>query len=358
MALHFHPLTILSIEPQTANAVCITFHVPDDLKDIFAFKHGQNLTLKSTINGESVRRSYSICTSPFDNALRIGVKKIEGGIFSTFLNKHVKVGDVLEVMPPSGTFYTELDPGNKKLYMAFAAGSGITPILSIAKTILYCEPGSSVILVYGNRDQHSIMFSNELENLKNQFINRLAIHHVFSRQKSESGINYGRIDEKKCRELAALIKYNYVDDFFLCGPEEMTFTIKKYLQTTGVHKAKIHFELFHTTVKSFVKSIIQNIDKPQDDVADIQVKVDGRLLNFSLGFNHNSILDAALAEGADLPFACKGGVCCTCKAKLLKGEIAMDVNYGLEDEEVQQGFILTCQSHPRSKEVMVDFDVK
>lgn len=357
MALHFHPLVIKSIQPQTADAVCITFEVPAELKDTFAFKHGQTLTLRTFINGENMRRNYSICSSPFDNELRVGVKRMEGGVFSNFLNNDLKTGDTIEVMPPTGNFYTELDIANQKTYMAFAAGSGITPILSIAKTILYTEQQSTVIIVFGNRNQHSVMFKDELENLKNRFMCRLVVHYIFSRQKSENSINFGRIDEKKCIELSRLINYNKVDDFFLCGPEEMIFTVRRFLLKRDIHKSKIHFELFNSTVKphSVSTSIIK---KSSDENAEVQIKVDGRLLHFSLGFHNNSILDAALAEGADLPFACKGGVCCTCKAKLVSGEVEMDVNYGLEDEEVKQGFILTCQSHPRSKEVVVNFDVK
>jgi ring-1,2-phenylacetyl-CoA epoxidase subunit PaaE len=264
---------------------------------------------------------------------------------------------VLEVLPPTGTFFTEVNISNKKKYVLFAAGSGITPVISIIKTILRTEPESTVTLVYGNRNVSSIIFKEDLEALKDKHLQRFRIYHILSRERTEATINYGRIDAEKCARLARLIDLATVDEFFICGPEKMIFTIQEFLETYGIGKKKIHFELFTTPTRKNIK--IYTAKNPQEDEgSEITVKMDGRSFTFMLDYNSNNILDASLAQGADLPFACKGGVCCTCKAKLVEGEVEMEVNYGLEQEEVKAGFILTCQSHPRSKKVIVDYDSK
>jgi ring-1,2-phenylacetyl-CoA epoxidase subunit PaaE len=358
VALHFHPLAIKNMQKETTDSVSITFDIPEKLKKEFTFKQGQNITLKKIIDGEEVRRSYSICSSPLDNELRVGIKEAVNGLFSTYANTQLNVGDILDVMPPSGKFYTELNSSNKKSYVAFAAGSGITPILSIIKATLTIEPQSSFILVFANKNHVSIMFKDELEALKDKYINRLSLYFILTRERMETEIFYGRINEEKCTQLANLISYNSVDEFFICGPEEMTFCVKDFLEKRGVDKNQIHFELFTTPVKEHTALYHPSIIRENDNSSSITVKLDGRSFNFNLDYNSNNILDAALAEGADLPFSCKGGVCTTCKAKLIEGEIEMEVNYGLEPEEVDEGFILTCQSHPRSKNVIVDYDVK
>ncbi len=357
MALHFHKLTVKDIRKETSDCVSISFDIPKDLENDFLFKQGQNITIKLIIDGEEIRRSYSICSSPFDNELRVAVKKVYDGAFSSFANQKLKKGDVLEVLPPTGSFFTEVNISNKKGYVFFAAGSGITPVISIIKTILLIEPESSVTLVYGNRNVSSIIFKEELEGLKDKYLQRFSIYYVLSRERTEAEINYGRIDAEKCQQFSRLIDFASVDEFFICGPEKMLFNIKDFLETHGVNKNKIHFELFTTPARKNIK--INTALKTQDvEGSEITVKLDGRSFNFTLDYNSNNILDAALAQGADLPFACKGGVCCTCKAKLIEGEIEMEVNYGLEQDEVKAGFILTCQSHPRSKKVLIDFDVK
>ena len=357
MALHFHKLTVKDIRNETSDCVSISFDIPKDLENDFLFKQGQNITIKSIIDGEEIRRSYSICSSPLDNELRIAVKKVYDGAFSTFANQKLKKGDVLEVLPPTGSFFTEVNVSNKKDYVFFAAGSGITPVISIIKTILLAEPESTVTLVYGNRNVSSIIFKEELEGLKDKYLQRFRIYYVLSRERTEAEINYGRIDAEKCQQFSRLIAFAPVDEFFICGPEKMLFNIKDFWETHGVNKNKIHFELFTTPARKNIK--INTALKTQDvEGSEITVKLDGRSFNFTLDYNSNNILDAALAQGADLPFACKGGVCCTCKAKLIEGEIEMEVNYGLEQDEVKAGFILTCQSHPRSKKVLIDFDVK
>jgi len=357
--IHFHSLQIQKIQKETDDCVSITFRVPEELQDIFQFKQGQSLTIRTIKNSEELRRSYSICSSPFDNELKVAVKKVEGGIFSTYANEQLKTGDHIDVMPPVGKFYTELDPGQKKNYVSFAAGSGITPVLSIIKTTLLTESQSIFTLVFGNRSKASIIFKEDLEALKDKFINRFRIYHILSREKTDADINYGRIDKSKCELLfSKLIDIKKCDEFFLCGPEEMIFSIRDFLLENGVLKNKIHFELFTIPGQKQSVKIEKQEKKDEGPKATISVKLDGILFDFDLSYNGESILDAALNEGADLPFACKGGVCTTCRAKLVEGEVEMDVNWGLEQDEIDKGFILTCQSHPKTSRVVVDFDVK
>ncbi|HUS02293.1 MAG TPA: 1,2-phenylacetyl-CoA epoxidase subunit PaaE [Chitinophagaceae bacterium] len=358
MALHFHLLTIKDIKRETPDCVSISFDIPKELAKEFQFKQGQSLTLRKILEGEEIRRSYSICTSPLQNEVRVAVKKVQGGLFSTFANTELKTGDVIEVMPPSGNFYTELSSANKKNYIAFAAGSGITPVISIIKTTLLTEPNSTFTLIFGNKNHTSIIFKEELEDLKDKYIERFRLYHILSRERMEADINYGRINADKCDQLTRLINLNTVDEIFICGPEDMIFCVRDFLEQKGIDKTKIHFELFTTPKRKAAGYKPQAASETNKETSNITVKLDGRSFDFNLDYDSNNILDAALAQGADLPYACKGGVCTTCKAKLIEGQIEMEVNYGLEADEVAAGFILTCQSHPRSEKVMVDFDVK
>lgn len=359
MSLHFHPLIVKEVKRETPGCVSLSLHVPEDLKEIFIYRHGQYLTIRSHINNEEVRRSYSICSSPLDEELRIAVKKLDDGVFSTYAHHQLQQGDVIEAMPPMGKFFTELHDCNKKSYVAFAAGSGITPLLSIIKTTLLTEPGSEFTLIYGNRHRHTIIFKEELEALKNRFISRFRIIHVLSGEIMDTPINSGRIDEDKCRQLfKSIINIKSVDEFFICGPAAMIFAIKKVLEEKGVEKKKIHFELFTTANMAKPVSLPDKIKDSEGLRSNVTIKLDGAAFSFDLDYNSDSILNAALKQGADLPFACKGGVCSTCKAKLIEGKVEMDANYALEAEEVESGFILTCQSHPRSEKVIVDFDIK
>ncbi len=360
MSIHFHPLRIKEIRKETPECVSVLFDVPEELKNDFQFKQGQSLTMRTLINGEEVRRTYSICSSPLEKEWRVAIKKVEGGLFSAFANEQLRKGDTLEVMQPVGKFYTELNPAHHKHYVAFAAGSGITPVLSLIKTTLATEPHSSFTLVYGNRSRSSIIFFEELEGLKNKYIDRFNLIHVLSRERTDATVNFGRINVEKLNELDKLVNYSIIDEFFLCGPEQMIFNVKAFLEAKGIEQRKIHFELFTTPgqKKSEVRSRKSEVSD-SGPKSMITVKLDGRSFDFDLSLNSDtSILDAALQQGADLPFACKGGVCCTCKAKLLDGEVEMDVHWGLEQEEVEQGYILTCQSHPRTEKVVVDFDIK
>jgi ring-1,2-phenylacetyl-CoA epoxidase subunit PaaE len=359
MAVHFHTLKVKQVKKETDDCVSIAFDIPAALQKDFAFSHGQNITIRKNIDGEEIRRSYSICTAPFENELKVAVKKVDTGKFSSFANSALKAGDELEVLPPTGKFNTILQSGNRKEYLAFAAGSGITPVISIIKTTLQTEPHSNFTLILGNRSRASIIFFEELEGLKNKYLQRFNFINILSREKTDAPLNSGRIDTGKLTELTKLIKYNSIDEFFICGPEEMIFCVKDFLETQQIDKNKIHFELFTTPGQKQGVSRTPLAAGLQGATSKITVKLDGRSFDFDLAFSSNtSILDAALKEGADLPFACKGGVCCTCKAKLLEGEVEMDVNWGLEHEEVQQGFILTCQSHPKTEKLMVDFDIK
>lgn len=362
MSIHFHKLVIKEIRRETPECVSVLFEIPEEIKKDFVFKQGQSLTMRTFLKGAEVRRTYSICASPSDDEWRVAIKKQEGGLFSNFANEQLKKGDVLEVMPPVGKFYTELNSGNKKNYVAFAAGSGITPVISIIKTTLRTESKSQFTLVYGNRNKSSIIFKEELEGLKDKFIDRFRIMYILSRERTDAPVNNGRIDIKKLMELSRLINYEAADEFFICGPEEMIFCVKDFLESNKIDKKKIHFELFTTPGEEKKSKVIPpgagQKSKVEGSKSKISVKLDGITFDFDLGFNAESILDAALKQGADLPFSCKGGVCCTCKARLIEGKVDMEVHWGLEHEEMDQGYILTCQSHPKTERVIVDYDIK
>ena len=363
MASHFRKLQVADVRRETNDCVSVAFTVPEQFRDEFRFIQGQNITIRTRIGAEEIRRSYSICSSPFEGELRIAVKKVPGGLFSTHANDQLRAGDELDVLPPSGKFYTPLDPDRATHYLAFAAGSGITPIISLIKTTLATEPESHFTLVYGNRHRPSIIFREELEALKNRYMHRLSLHHILSREKMDIDLHRGRIDAVKCGELCGqLIDLQRVDEVFLCGPSDMIFSVKGWLEEQGIDVRKIHFELFNTQEARSGFSKVESdggvAAAASGKVSRVTVRLDGTSFEFDLPYDGDSVLDAALYQGADLPFACKGGVCCTCRAKLLEGKVEMDVNYALEEEEVKQGFILTCQSHPRTEKVVIDFDTK
>ncbi len=352
----FHQLRVAEIRRETDDCVSVALEVPAALAADYRFLPGQYLTLKQQIDGEEVRRTYSICSAPTDEELRVAIKRVPGGRFSTFANEKLRAGDALEVMTPLGNFTTPLQPEHAKHYVAFAAGSGITPVLSLMKSVLAVEPRSRFTLFYGNRRTDSIIFREQIEALKNVYLQRLSVYHVLSREHTGSEWFSGRIDQEKCRfYFDRLVEPSEVDEFFLCGPAPMIETVQTLLAERGVDKKRVHRELF-TTGATAVKR--EKKVRPAGDrvEANIRIRLDGNELTFPLSSDGATILDAALAGGADLPFACKGGVCSTCRAKLLEGEVEMDVNYALEDEEVAAGYILTCQSHPVSDQVVVDFD--
>ncbi len=355
--MNFYPLTIKDIRKETASCVSISFDIPETIKEEFAYTAGQHIVLKTTINDKEVRRSYSLCSSPMENDFRIAVKQVEGGLFSSYANHQLQIGDVLDIATPNGKFGTIHENNITKKYVAIAAGSGITPILSIIKTTLMAEPLAEFILVYGNKNTGSIIFKEEIEALKNKFLGRLQLIHILSREKTDAPISSGRIDAEKLHQLSKLINWKSCGEFFICGPEEMIVTTRNFLENELINKKQIHFELFTTSAKTKNKTFIPQIKS--ETKSKITIKSDGRTFDVEIGFNEDkTILDAALQNGADLPYACKGGVCCTCKAKLIEGQVSMDVNWGLEHEEIEQGFILTCQAHPLTDKVLVDYDVK
>ena len=355
----FHKLKIANIRRETEDTVSIAFDVPEHLREEYRYIQGQYLTLKTLINGEDVRRSYSICSGLFDNELRVAVKKVKGGMFSCFANETLQEGDEIDVMTPMGNFYTELDPEHENHYVGFAAGSGITPLMSIIRTILAYEPQSTFTLVYGNKTRKDIIFREDLVDLKNTYIGRFNLINILSREDSEVELFQGRIDKEKAATIMdKLIPAGGADEYYICGPETMIHEISDMLQSRGVDKKHIHFELF--TSPSVKKGTQKAHEEGAEDLsgqkAQVTIILDGDSTEFELEMDGTNTLDAALEQGADLPYACKGGVCCTCRAKLVEGKVNMDVNYSLEEDELEAGFILTCQSHPLTDKVVVDFD--
>jgi ring-1,2-phenylacetyl-CoA epoxidase subunit PaaE len=356
----YYPLVIVGITRETPHAVVIEIDVPAELKEKFRFQAGQYLGVRAVIDDTDVRRSYSICSEPGEEILRIGVKEVPGGLFSTYANNALKMGDTLEVMPPVGKFTRTCTPERRGHYVFFASGSGITPVISLVKSHLRQEPLSHVTLIYGNRSTESIMFREELDGLKNRYMNRLSVHHILSRERQNSPFYNGRIDAEKCSTFGKVFFVpKKVDQFFICGPEAMITEINSWLKDYGISEDKIAFELFTSpTSRAFIadNQFMKVLANPEKESV-VTVRIDGNTQDFHLAYGGDNILEAAVAAGADAPFSCKGGVCCTCKAMLMDGEVEMDVVYGLEPDEIEDGYILTCQSHPRSETVLVDYDV-
>lgn len=355
MSLHFEDIRVKEVRKETAHCVSVAFDIPPSLFADFTYEAGQYITLRTFINGEDVRRSYSLCSSPLEDEWRVAIKKVDGGLFSSFANEQLKAGDRLDLMPPMGNFHTKLNLAHKKHYIGIAVGSGITPVISIIKTVLLTEPNSSFTLVYGNRNRHSIIFKEALEALKNKYIHRFSIIHVLSREMTDATLNHGRINGEKCAYLFEKALNIRADEFFICGPEGMTLEVRDFLRQHDVSDDKIHIELF-TTGNERVKQKVEKVTTDEEHKSKITVKLDGIALDFELAFDDEPILDAAAHHGADVPYSCKSGVCCTCRAKLVEGEVEMEVCYGLEPEEIKKGYILTCQSHPKSARVVVDYD--
>ena len=358
----FHPLTVASIEPVTEDSVAITFAVPEELRDDYAFVQGQHLTIRTELAGDDVRRNYSICSPVSSGVLRVAVKRLAGGAFSEHALDVLKVGDVLDVMTPSGRFFTELDPSNRKHYVCVAAGSGITPILSIVATTLETEPQSSVTLIYANRTSKSVMFLEEVEDLKDSHPDRFQLIHILSREPQDVELFSGRLDvARMSRLLAGVVPPETVDEWFLCGPFEMVSDLRKLLVSEGVPKRTIHAEVFHVEAAPPPRRPMPPAAEPDgtEPVAGgstVTITLDGRRSSFDLAPGGPVVLEAALQVRADAPFACKGGVCGTCRAKVVEGTVEMDTNWALEPDEVEKGYVLTCQSHPTSDTVVLDYD--
>ena len=349
----FHSLKVKEIVKETNDTVSVSFQVPEDLKEAYAFIPGQYLTLKLTINNEEQRRSYSICSSSAED-ITVAVKRVENGLVSSYLNEVLKENDEMEVMTPEGNFTLETGQAKKRKFVGFAAGSGITPIMSMIKELSMDETETVFTLFYSNKMENDVIFKHQLDQLAG---NKLKINYIYTRQKLNNPLLEGRIDKSKATELIkADLSCLNADAFYLCGPEEMIFNVKSALEEFGVLKTKIKFELFTTPVLMAEKPKQQEADENFDGEALVTVIYDDEEIDFNLNKDGDTILDAAMDNDVDVPFSCKGAVCCTCKAKVTEGKVTMDANYALSDQEVEDGYVLACQSHPASAKVTLDFD--
>ena len=357
MSTHFHTLRVKSITPDTDEAVIVSFDVPAALRNDFQFTQGQHLTLRTLLNGKEERRSYSICSGVDDGDLRIGVRHVTGGVMSSWLNQSLKTNDDIDVLPPEGRFFVPIDATQTRNYLGIAGGSGITPILAIMKTVLAREPFSRFTLIYGNRRQASTMFKEELEDLKNRYLTRLTLHTVFSQEHMDSPLFSGRLTQAKLGEfLGPLIQPQQLDHVFVCGPHGFNDEADAALLAAGVPADHIHIERFGVPVDALggaAKPTAQPGDAPQ---AIVQIIRDGISREIEFRTEHGNVLDAAAAAGLEVPYSCKSGVCCTCRAKLIEGKVRMERNFALEPHEVAAGFVLTCQAHPLTERVVISFD--
>ena len=354
----FHSIKVQDIYKATKDCSVLTFDIPENLKQVFQYKSGQYLTLKAIIDNNEARRSYSLCSSPTENKWQVAVKKINGGLFSTFINDEVKTGDIIELMPPTGKFFSETNPTKTKNYIAFAAGSGITPIFSIIKNQLETEPNATFKLFYLNRTVKSIVFKEEIELLKNKYFGRFEIFHFLTKEFRNIELLNGRFTSEKIQTLSkSIIDIENTDECYICGPQEMIFLIRDELVKAGLEKDKIHFELFTTSSSDSDKERIKKLVEQKIEGTDITIIDGGKEFHFTMTDEFDNILDSAMAAGADLPFACKGGVCCTCRCKIISGTVEMKVNYALDEAEVAKGLILSCQAVPTSQNVVVEFGV-
>jgi len=351
----FYKLIVSEVLKETPECVSVAFDVPAELQKEYAYIQGQHLTLKLLVNGKEVRRSYSICSSPMvKEPLRVAIKRVKDGVGSNYVNDTIKKGDLIEIMTPMGNFHSELKSTNKKHYVLFAGGSGITPMMSIIRTTLLAEPESKLTLFYGNFDENATIFKKQIDELAQANPGKLKIHYVFEKPKAagfpEEFTGMLSYDKTKAL-LAKYVERNPVIEYFICGPGAMMDSVKEVLEGNNVNKHFIHIEYF----TSIIADDTQKASGPSS-VSEVTVTMDGKDMTFQLASNGKAILDAAMDAGIDAPFSCKGAVCATCRAKLLEGKVDMDNNYALTDEEVADGYILTCQSHPKTPVVKVDYD--
>jgi ring-1,2-phenylacetyl-CoA epoxidase subunit PaaE len=359
MSVIFHPLRVRAVEPDTQEAVIVSFDVPPELRDVFGFTQGQYLTLRKDIDGQDLRRSYSICAGVDDAELRVGVRKVKGGVFSNWINEHLRPGDTISVMAPQGRFFVPLDPAARRHHLGIAGGSGITPILSIMKTVLAREPASRFTLIYGNRSLRSTMFKEEIEDLKNRFMTRLVLQHVFSDEHTDSPLNRGVMDRHKIGEfLERLVPAGRIDHAYVCGPFQMNDEAEAALLAAGVAPERIHIERFGIALQDAAKAdaVLHESKAGDAPQATIVIVRDGLRREFGFTRGQPSILDAASAAGLEVPFSCTSGVCGTCRARLVEGEVRMERNFALDKQEVANRFVLTCQSHPLTDRVVLSFD--
>jgi ring-1,2-phenylacetyl-CoA epoxidase subunit PaaE len=354
----FNPLPVSDIRRLTDDSVMLSFDVPDQLREDYRFAPGQHVNVRTNIEGDDVRRSYSICSDALSGRLRVAVKRLPGGVFSSYVNFTLQPGETIDVMTPTGHFSPVLDPTRVRHYAAIAAGSGITPILSIISTALQVEPQSQVTLIYGNRSTRTVMFLEELEDLKNRYPERMTIINLLSRERQPVELFNGRITKSKLEAIfSSVLPVDTVDEWYLCGPFAMVQETRELLVEQGADPAHVHLELFHVDTEPRPRRSVEPAEEGAGkDTSAVTVLLDGRGTTFELAPDTESILDAALAVREDAPYACKNGMCGTCRAKLVEGDVEMDHNYALQPEEVESGFVLACQSYPTAPIVVLDFD--
>ena len=359
MSALFHPLRVRAVQPDTAEAVVVTFEVPEELRPVFGFTQGQYLTLRKEIAGQDLRRSYSICAGIDDGELRVGVRKVRGGVFSNWINEHLQPGDTINVMAPQGRFFVPIEPQAQRHHVGIAGGSGITPILSIMKTVLAREPHSQFTLVYGNRSLKSTMFKEEIEDLKDRYLTRAVLHHVFSDEHTDAPINMGVMDRDKIGEfLRTLVPAGSIDHAYICGPFQMNDEAEAALLAAGVPEDRIHIERFGIAQPAAgqVGAVLHEARPEDAEVARVVIIRDGLQREIVFTKDQPSILDAAAAAGLEVPFSCTSGVCGTCRARCIEGAVRMERNFALDRKEVAAGFVLTCQAHPTTERVVLSFD--
>jgi ring-1,2-phenylacetyl-CoA epoxidase subunit PaaE len=359
MSTIFHPLRVRAVQPDTSEAVIVSFEVPEELRPVFGFTQGQYLTLRKEIDGQDLRRSYSICAGVDDGDLRVGVRKVQGGVFSNWINEQLKPGDTISVMAPQGRFFVPIEPEARRHHLGIAGGSGVTPILSIMKTVLAREPHSRFTLVYGNRKLRSTMFKEELEDLKDKYMSRLVIHHVFSDEHTEMEIHKGVINRQKIAEfLQVLVPPESIAHAYICGPFQMNDEAELALLAAGVPEERIHIERFGIAQQASgqVGAVLHQAQPGDAAQARITIIRDGLRREIAFSREQPSILDAASAAGLEVPFSCTSGVCGTCRAKLVEGQVRMERNFALDKKEVAAGYVLTCQAHPITERVVLSFD--
>ena len=352
----FHALRVRAVHNLTRDAIAVSFDAPAQADGLFRYVQGQYLTLRTQINGEEVRRSYSICSAVQQQQLRVAIKRVGGGVFSNWAAENLKPGVVIEAMAPQGSFFVPLDAGARRHVLAVACGSGITPVLSLIESTLLAEPHSQVTLVYGNRSSGAVMFKEEIEDLKDRYLGRLNLVWIMSRESQDIGLFHGRIDYDKCMQLfRQWIDPAGIDLAFICGPQDMMLSTTRALQDSGVPPARIKAELFGSAAPAAsTRTPRQAVHG--SDLCEVQVVMDGTRRSFSMQKNRDNIVDAGLLAGLEMPYACKGGVCSTCRGLVTEGEVDMDINFALEDYEVARGFVLCCQSYPVSDTLVIDFD--
>ncbi len=351
---HFHSLKISKLVHDTRDAIRVRFEVPAELRQTFHYQPGQHLTLRAMVDGEEQRRSYSICSALQDETLEIAIKKVPGGVFSGWAHQNFAPGMTVDVMPPTGNFHLPLSPDHHRHYLAFAAGSGITPVFSVIKSTLLAEPQSRFTLVYGNRASSTVMLRDLLADLKDHFLDRLSVIHVMSREKQDIDLFNGRIDADKCRALLSQwIRLDDIDHVFMCGPQEMMRQVSATLVELGLDTSRIRAELFGVAATA---SRARAVSAATDAQCEVTMVIDGRHYLFSMPRDTMPVLEAGLAQGIEIPYACKGGICATCRCKVTEGKADMDANHALEDYEVASGFVLSCQAFPATDRLVLDFD--